>query len=276
LADTSKASLLALREEWMEEEDEQYRVPGGFNQLINYLEQQCNELGGLIHISSTVSKITWQRDDVTVFTTDQKIYNSNKVIITASLGMLQTEPAIIFQPAIEDYVNAAKKIGFGSVIKILLEFKEAFWEEKKKNIGFLFANTPIPTWWTQLPSSYPLLTGWGGGSHARHLEGKDDKTILESALQSLSIIFKKPLAEIKQLLTASLIANWRIDPFAKGAYSYSTIESARAQKLFSTPIENTIFFAGEAFYDGPSPGTVEAALVSGKNVAEKILKERNN
>jgi monoamine oxidase len=273
LADPSKASVLALREEWMEEVEEQYRIPGGFDQLINYLEKQCLRLGGVIHTSSAVTKIEWQKNDVTIITEDKKIYNSNKVIITVSLGLLQMEPVVIsFQPAINDYLEAAKKIGFGSVIKILLQFKEAFWEEKKKNIGFLFADEIIPTWWTQLPSSYPLLTGWAGGPQAWQLENKDDETILALALQSLSNIFKKPIDELKQILTASLIANWRKDPFTKGGYSYSIIESTKAQKLFSTPISDTIFFAGEAFYAGPTPGTVEAALVSGKNVAEKIMK----
>src|SRR5690348_12896074 len=41
LADTSRASVDALREEWMGEEDEQYRIPGGFDQLINFLETEC-------------------------------------------------------------------------------------------------------------------------------------------------------------------------------------------------------------------------------------------
>jgi len=38
-----------------------------------------------------------------------------------------------------------------------------------------------------------------------------------------------------------------------------------------TPEENTIFFAGEGLYDGPEMGTVEAALVSGKEVAKAML-----
>ena len=275
LADPSNASVLALREEWLGEEEEQYRIPGGFDQLIDYLEKQCLSLGGLIHISSPVTKIKWQKNDVTVVTANKKIYYCNKVVITVSLGLLQTErPVILLQPAISGYPDAAKKIGFGSVVKILLQFKERFWEEKKKNIGFFITDEAIPTWWTQLPSSYPLLTGWAGGPQAWQLENKDDETILAIALQSLSGIFKKPVDTLKQLLTASLVANWQKDPFTKGAYSYSMIESAEAQKIFATPVEDTLFFAGEAFYNGPSPGTVEAALVSGKNVAERIMNDQ--
>jgi monoamine oxidase len=271
LADTSKASVLALREEWMEEQDEQYRIPGGFDQVISYLEKQCLESGGLIKTQSLVTGIKWQQNNARIIT-DNQTYHANKVIITVSLGQLQNN-SIIFQPAIPNYLNAAKKIGFGSVIRISLEFKEAFWKERKKNIGFFFANEIIPTWWTQLPSSYPLLTGWAGGPQAWPLENKDDDSILALALQSLSNIFKKPVDELRQLLTASLVANWQNETFAKGAYSYGLVGSTLAQKLFNTPIEDTIFFAGEAFYNGPSPGTVEAALVSAKNVVEKMSDE---
>jgi len=272
LADPSKASVLALREEWMGEEGEQYRIPGGFDQLINHLEKQCLKSGGHIQTSSLVSKIEWQRNNVAVITADKKTYHSNRIIITVSLGVLLTEPpVIVFQPTIDGYLEAAHKIGYGSVVKVLLQFKESFWEETRKNIGFLLTEEAIPTWWTQLPSSYPLLTGWAGGPQAWELENKDERSILELALQSLSNIFNKPVDELKDLLTAALIANWNQDAFAKGGYSYSMVGSREAQKFLSTPIDDTIFFAGEAFYVGPSPGTVEAALVSAKNVVEKIV-----
>jgi monoamine oxidase len=118
-----------------------------------------------------------------------------------------------------------------------------------------------------------LLTGWAGGPQAWQLENKDDNAILEIALQSLSNVFKRTVEDLKELLTASLVGNWRHDPYSKGAYSYSMVESAKALKLFNTPIQDTIFFAGEAFYNGPSPGTVEAALVSAKNAVGKIINQ---
>jgi monoamine oxidase len=272
LADPLQASVLALREEWMEEEGEQYRIPGGLDQLINLLEKQCRELGCIISTSSAVTKINWRKDNVTAITKDQS-FEGNKVIITVALGFLQKQtPEIIFNPAINNYITAAKQIGFGTVVKVLLQFKEAFWKEKKKNLGFLFADEMIPTWWTQQPSSYPLLTGWAGGPQAWPLENKSDEEISGLALQSLANVFNKSIDELKQLLTASLVVNWRNNPYTAGGYSYSTLETVKAQKLFQTPVDQTIYFAGEAFYNGPSPGTVEAALLSAKNVAKEIMK----
>jgi monoamine oxidase len=166
---------------------------------------------------------------------------------------------------------AAKKIGFGSVVKVLLQFKENFWEKKRSHFGFVFSHEKIPAWWTQPPEDYCLLTGWAGGPQASELENLDDETILQLSLQSLSNIFEKPLTELKQLLTVSYVANWRKDPFSKGAYSFDTLETKKAREVLNTPIGKILFFAGEALYEGASPGTVEAALVNGKQVAEKII-----
>lgn len=40
-------------------------------------------------------------------------------------------------------------------------------------------------------------------------------------------------------------------------------------------IEDTIYFAGEAMYRGTAVGTVEAALVSGQQVAHAIVSGRH-
>ena len=269
LADTSRASILALREEWMGE-DEQYRIPGGFDLLINFLEKECLRSGCIINRSSPVTEIKWEKNNVRIITSNPTIYNAAKVIITASLGSLQSERSIIFKPVIDDYFQAVKKIGYGTVVKVMLEFKEAFWEKKKKNIGFLFTSEIIPTWWTQSPSSYPLLTGWAGGSQAWALENRGDYTIMDLALRSLSNVFQEKIEALKQMLQASAVANWKNDVYSNGAYSYSLVESVQAKKLLNTPLAGTIFFAGEAVYEGPSQGTVEAALVSAKNVVEKV------
>ena len=184
------------------------------------------------------------------------------------------------------FFNRAGQLFFNQVLRLFPHCKEnwvwfsnksyagiqrGFLGKKKKDIGFLFTNEIIPTWWTQLPSSYPLLTGWAGGPPAWTLENKDDETILELALRSLANVFQKTVDELKQMLTASAVANWKNDPYSNGAYSYDTVGSMNARKLLNTPVGETIFFAGEALYQGPSFGTVEAALVSAKDVIEKIV-----
>ncbi len=87
------------------------------------------------------------------------------MIITVSLGVLQSG-SIQFKPALTDHAIAIQGIGFGTVIKFLLEFKTSFWKEFDDDIGFLLTDEEIPTWWTQLPGESNLLTGWLGGPKA--------------------------------------------------------------------------------------------------------------
>lgn len=272
VADINKASTLALRAEWIEEEDEHYRVPGGFDQLTDWLADECSKKGGGILTSQKVEKIQWRKNKVIVTTDAGVSFTANKVIVTVPLGILQADPPLInFQPAINNYLEAARKIGFGNVVKVLLQFKEPFWEKKKKNLGFVFSQQKIPTWWTQIPFNENLLTGWAGGGQTVKIDSASDETILDFALESLSKIFEIDISELGILLTAATVANWKKDPLSKGGYSYGMLDTVAARQLLNTPVDDTIFFAGEGLYEGSSPGTVEAALVSGRNTARALM-----
>ncbi len=274
-ADITKASTFALREELTEENYGQYRIEGGYQQLIRYLEESCKAQNCKIVYPCVVKKISWKKDEVKIVSADGKIFTGNKVIITVPLGVLLADPgdtaSIIFEPSIEKYIQAASLIGYGSVIKILLQFKNPFWEEMEKNIGFLFSGEIIPTWWTQVPDNYPLLTGWLAGPKAWELRGETDANILKMALNSLASIFSLDLVTLQEMLTAWHVASWQQNPFARGGYSYCTLETFKARQILNSPIEKTLFFAGEAYYEGGPTGTVEAALASGRVTGKKII-----
>lgn len=270
VADINKVSVLSIRDEWMNEQDKQFRIPGGYHQIINYLQQQCINNGCTIHTSCIIKKVRWQANCVQLVSADDKIFTGNKVIITAPPGVLQAAPehsaAIAFEPAIDNYLQVIHDIGYGSVSKILLQFKERFWLLHEKNIGFLLSAAIIPTWWTQSPDPYPLLTGWLGGPQTSNIKNAGDNEVLQLALQSLSAIFSIEVPQLQSLLTASHIAQWQNNPFSAGAYSYNMLPTSRARQLLNTPIGNTIFFAGEGYYDGEHGGTVEAALASSEQL----------
>jgi monoamine oxidase len=275
VADVSKVSTCALYKEWSNENDEQYRIEGGYQQIISFLEYECKKNGCIIYNNCCVKKINWLKDEVNILTMCSRYFKSSKLVITVPLSVLQVDKNdvsyIEFTPAIDTYLQAAKNIGFGTVIKIILEFNEAFWQEEKKNAGFIFTHEKISTWWAQLPGKNGMLTGWMGGLKALEFKDAADEDILEAALKSLASAFAKPANVLKSKLSAYKIINWTNVQNIYGAYSYETPQSADAKKLLTQPVEQTIFFAGEALYAGIIDGTVEAALVSGKEAAQKIL-----
>ncbi|HYK46744.1 MAG TPA: NAD(P)/FAD-dependent oxidoreductase [Parafilimonas sp.] len=275
LADLSDASTMALYKEWKDEWGTQYRVDGGYQRLIDYLASACKKNGCVIEKNCTVKKVRWAKEQVSVLNMCSQYFAANKIIVAVPLSVLQAPENDIayieFTPAVPEYTKAAAQIGFGTVIKIILQFDETFWAHMKKNVGFIFTDEEIPTWWTQHPRKTSLLTGWFGGPSAAVYKNATDEEILSLALNSLASAFAKSAEVIRQNLKACKITNWSNVPGVNGGYSYSKLESNAAKKIFERPIEQTIFFAGESFYSGNSSGTVEAALVSGREAALKIL-----
>ncbi|HEY8412790.1 MAG TPA: FAD-dependent oxidoreductase, partial [Pyrinomonadaceae bacterium] len=64
--------------------------------------------------------------------------------------------------------------------------------------------------------------------------------------------------------------DWATDPFSLGAYSYIPVGGLKAQAALAEPVENTIYFAGEAANKKGHHGTVHGALASGLRAAELI------
>jgi monoamine oxidase len=209
---------------------------------------------------------------VVVQTSDSKKFQANNLIITVSAGVLQSG-TIQFKPALTDHAVAIQGLGFGTVIKFLLQFKTDFWKEFDDETGFLLTDEEIPTWWTQLPTESNLLTGWLGGPNATKKIFESESSLLQTALLSLSSIFHIPPAMLQEELTNYKIINWLSQPYIKGGYSYNTLHSEKAKKILSLPVANTVYFAGEAISQSESQGTVESALQSGQDAAKILIQQ---
>lgn len=275
LADPIKLSVLSIKKEWLQEEQTQYRIQGGYGQLIDYIHSKCIMPGGKIVFNTSVTKIEYGKSAVTLYSSQGKVAEGSKVIVTASVGILQKK-FIRFAPVPVSHMEAINQLGFGSVIKIILEFTHPFWMDKSDDIGFLLSDQRVPTWWTQLPLENNILTGWIGGPQAFATWETGGEVLLHEALISLSNIFSIPIPQLSKMLLKHQIAYWTPEhPYTAGGYSYSTIYSEAAIEILNTPVLNTIYFAGEALCTGTSRGTVEAALESGQYIADMIIAEED-
>ena len=276
-ADVDKASAMALAEEWKSGDVKGYRPIGGYGQLMDFLREKIEGNNGVFKFSSPVRKIRWSQGHVEVVTEKDEIFSSEKILITVPISVLKQD-ALHFEPPLNQHRSALQQLEMGEVIKFLFEFKTAFWEKENINVhrhmpglNFLFSDAFVPTWWTQKPSEMPLLTGWLAGPVLRKIR-LDDGYLLDEATRSLTYLFGCTQEYLQNELRFSKVGNWSKDEFSRGAYAYKTLLTAAALKTFNKPVDHTIFFAGEAWYDGPEMGTVEAALASGRDVAEEILK----
>jgi monoamine oxidase len=271
LADLATASTKALYTEWSSEEDSgEYRVEGGYGRLVDYLARECRRLGAHVHFGSPVTEVHWNAGSVEAVTAGGERFTAERLVVTASLGALQ---GIVFKPSIPEVMEAAAGIGYGYVIKILLEFRTPFWREGRPGAQtmFILSEQPVPVWWTQVQEQSTLLTGWLTGENMRRFQALDQQGRLEQCLLSLAAIFSRDLASLRGELAAFRIFDWREQPFVHGGYSFDMVSTPACRQLLRTPVAETLFFAGEAIYEGNAPGTVEAAFHSGLEVAEKII-----
>jgi monoamine oxidase len=271
-ADPKRMSAFALREEFDNDNGwVQKNLKEGYGVLVRFLEKQCVECDADVHLNVRVSRIKHSDRGVDVTCEDQTTYQARKVLVTVPLPLIRE---IEFVPAIPEKLEAASKMGYGPVIKTLIRFKEKWWtgnrERHFERMFFLFSDEKIPTWWTQYPEAYTTLTGWVGGPRAHALAARSDDELLDIALASLSSIFQLPVEELRGRIIAWKVLNWEKDPLARGAYSYPVPETGGALKVLGEPVNEVLYFAGEAFGESAN-ATVEGALASGQKVAREML-----
>jgi monoamine oxidase len=276
VADVDKVSSFALRDEWSGNNPQELTRPeGGYAQLIDFVYIECLRYGAICKLQTMVREICWTGGNVKVLTGIDEEFLAKRVIVTIPPAVLR-ERKVKFSPPLTEHERSWNQIETGGVIKFLVEFKEPYWEtgangfRKFANAVFLFTDAVIPTWWTQKPTLVPLLTGWLSGPPALKID-RSDEHLKKQALESLCYIFNVPSGILSESIRAYRCINWVDDPFAHGAYVYKTLMSPAATLVLSTPIESTIFFAGEGYYEGSEMGTVEAALASGATAARKLL-----
>jgi monoamine oxidase len=272
-ADPSRASTLALRDEWMGEgRGRQHRIVEGYGALIEFLASECHKHGASIHLGAVVTAIEAAGGRIAARCGDGTVIEGDAVILTVPLPLLSE---IALPPAAREKAAAGADIGFGNVVKILLRFATTWWANHGgrdlADMSFLFSNATVPTWWTQRPAGYPVLTGWYAGPKADRVASLSEAELVDMGLDSLAEIFELPLDRVRAHLTAAQAINWGTDPFARGAYSYATPKSRAALAALVTPDDGTVLFSGEALYAGADMGTVEAALASGQETARMIL-----
>ena len=275
-ADIEKASALALKEEWSNENIQGYRPEGGYSQLMSFLAAEIKKMQGKLLLSAVVKNIMWKENEVEVVTTKGGRFTAKRVLITVPAAVLK-RGLIEFDPPLLSHQKALDHIEVGGVVKFLVQFRDRIWENGEQTffrqmpgLNFLFSDAPVPTWWTQSPKEFSMLTGWLAGPGLKKLPS-DEGSLLQLAFRSLSYLFGSNESNLKDYVTAIKVINWETDPFALGAYAYATLHTSEAIVTFSQPVANTLFFAGEAFYDGAEMGTVEAALATGNQTAEKII-----
>jgi monoamine oxidase len=274
-ADPKRASARAIAEEWggAEMGESQPRPLGGYGPLLGWLAGSLDPALVRIQLQTAVSAIRWKPGEVEVegrFLDRPFRARAPQAVVTLPLGVLQSG-SVIFVPDLTEKQKALRALASGPVVKAALHFRRAFWEEAHPGVAFFHAaESAFPTFWAQLPIHSPVLIAWAGGPKASRLAGLEAGEVIRRATSSLAEVFG-PLGReaVESQLQAVLVQDWQKDPHALGAYSYVLVNGQGARESLAAPLEDTLFFAGEAT-SVDQAGTVAGALESGTRAAREL------
>ncbi len=265
-----------------------FRPRGGYAELIELFRKRLAGYNVAISTGTVVEEVGWAPAavEVTANRAEKSVeLRAARVLVTLPLAVLKAplgqSGAVQFTPPLpQPKLDAVGRLEMGSVIRVTLRFRERFWEKisppgKAKtlsDLGFLFSQDEwFPTWWTAMPERLPIITGWAPFRAAERLSGQDESFVIERSLQTLGRLLRVDWLKLERLLQNGYFHDWQNDPFSRGAYSYGKVGADGAQQALADPLENTLFFAGEATDVMGNNGTVHGAIASGYRAAKEIL-----
>jgi len=288
-ADSDRISVASLVRQQQAEDavegDRIFHVRPGYASLPEFVARSFEQAGGSILLGHIVRQVQWRPGDATAVgetVAGQEFrIRAARVVITVPLGVLQAQ-SVRFAPEPAKVLAIARTLAMGPVIRATFVFRDAFWRSlagslspsvaaAMDQLSFLFADEETPrTWWTAMPDTSPIITAWIGGPKALAALGSHDRW-LNQCLSTLAKVTHLPRSYLQQLLLSWHCHDWQSDEFAKGAYSYVPAGALEASLQLTSPVEGTLYFAGEHTDVSSNWGTVHGALRSGIRAAQQIL-----
>lgn len=278
-ADPERLSVRWLAEVEREQpaEASEIRSRDGVDAVVGALSRRVEGACDL-RLRTVVRSIRWRPGAVEVATAEGAAVRATAAVITVPLTLLDPpddEPAAVrFTPTLDAKLTAARLLHMGSVVKVVLEFRQPFWRELElpENALFLHAyDHALPTWWLPMDVDVPMLTGWGGGPYAERLAGAGDEAMADLAVSSLAGALGVAPDRVAAQLERRHFHDWTGDPFSRGAYTWVGVGGQQAHRTVAEPVERTLYFAGEATCGGGFNATMEGAVRSGRRAAAELL-----
>ena len=261
--------------------DHTYRLEDGYGGLVAQLAKRVEGASCQLRLATAVRAVRWRRGRVSIITGRGEVFEARRAVVSVPLGVLRTpvgEGGIAFDPGLVAKHDALAKIAVGEVVRVVLVFRERFWERLERSgrslqrVSFLHSSDAwFPTWWTTMPAKSGILTGWAAGRRAEKSCGRGAAWIVEKAISSLTDLLGVERSVLRSTLDQSYYHDWHADPFSRGAYSYVLVGGAAAPGELGAPLEGTLFFAGEATDTSGHNGTVHGAIASGRRAARDVV-----
>ncbi|KAI6646387.1 Lysine-specific histone demethylase 1A [Oopsacas minuta] len=259
----------------------------GYSTLPDAISKGLN-----IHHSIAARNVQYDTEQIQITAENVKdkttlSFECDIVVCTIPLGVLKHPECITFQPPLPaDKQQSIANMGFGVLNKVVLCFKQRFWNPDIHHFGYVNPRSrgEMFLFWNVMKT--PVLLALIAGKAALENEKLKDTVVLGKAMSVLHKIFgEDSVPEPFEWC----ISHWGNDPFSFGSYSYVSPKSSgkdydQLAMPVLTPEQNNalnsdnpkeelhlprLFFAGEHTMRN-YPATVHGAILSGFREAGRI------
>jgi len=198
-------------------------------------------------------------------TTARGVLTARAVIVTVPTPLI-AEARIAFTPPLPQKVEAAAGLPLGLADKAFLHLATP---DAVPVEGHLFGRTDrTQTGSYHLrPFGRPYVEAYLGGRHARELEHEGAGAMTAFALEELRGLMG---SDFTATLSPIAETRWAKDSWALGSYSHALPGHADARAILAAPVDDRLFFAGEAthprFYS-----TAHGAWETGVRAAQAVV-----
>jgi len=238
--------------------------------ILSTLLDKMPGVSVLVQKNTPIVKVNYAGSKV-VLTDDQlNTYEADRVIITAPIPVLFSDAMEFTPPLPSLHRQAINSIGMGRGYKLVLKFNTAFWPS---DMGSLYTAGLVPLYWptaSQRSSSDFLLTAFIMGEQA------DLFQTLHASNQAISTVISDLTTLFGPQVGPSFVdfrlMDWAAEEWIGGAYSFPKPDTGDVRSLLADPVNDKLYFAGEATHTGAHYGTVHGAMESGARAVAQLLK----
>jgi monoamine oxidase len=256
---TQSSALDFARYVW---EGDDLPVLDGFGALVARHAQ-----GLQVELDTPVSRIDWGGKGGITVDTPQGPLVARAIIIAVSTGVLAAEQ-IRFDPSLPDWkLQSIADLPMGSCNKVALGFtRDAFGVSDMMLMPDLGPGQSVE--FVVREGGRNIVTTMFNGPAAKELAAQGAKASADYALSILAGIFGN---DVRGSVTERLVfADWDHDPYVRGCYAAALPGRYSARAELARPVEDRLFFAGEATHD-IYMGDIHGAHLSGEAAAEAAL-----
>ncbi len=211
-----------------------------------------------------VTRIDHSRKRIAI-ETSRGDFDANRIIVTLPTSIIGDNENL-FHPALPAKTQAARGLPLGLDDKLFIALDNAEEFEAESRVFGRTDRAGTGNYHFR-PFGRPMIECYLAGRLARELEAEGDAAFFDFAVDELTALFG---SGFDKRLKPIALHRWGADPYARGAYSYAIPGAADQRAALAAPVDDRLFFAGEAC-SRHDFSTAHGAFVTGVEAADRVL-----